>query len=101
MQRKVKMARVFRGKIAIPGDQMEASFEALGQFENEKAPMRAQLEQCAGDFARALAQQYAPKTVRKHMAIIALFIDFVCWDTDVRRIDEMTRGIAHSAFRQW
>ena len=49
------MARVFRGKIAIPGDQMEAYFEALGQFENAKAPMRTQLEQCAGDFARALA----------------------------------------------
>jgi site-specific recombinase XerD len=95
------MARVFRGKIAIPGDQMEVYFEALGQFENEKAPMRTQLEQCAGDFARALAQQYAPKTVRKHMAIITLFIDFVCWDTDVRRIEEITRGIANSAFRQW
>lgn len=80
---------------------MEAYFEALGQFENAKAPMRTQLEQCAGDFARVLAQQYAPKTVRKHMAIIALFIDFVCWDTDVRRIEEITRGIANSAFRQW
>jgi site-specific recombinase XerD len=97
----MRMARVFRGKIAIPGDQMEAYFEALGQFENAKAPMRKQLEQCARDFERALAQQYAPKTVRKHMAIIALFIDFVCWDTDVCRIEEMTRGIANSAFRQW
>jgi hypothetical protein len=35
------------------------------------------------------------------MAIIALFIDFVCWDTDVRCIEEITRGIANSAFRQW
>jgi site-specific recombinase XerD len=95
------MARVFRGKIAIPGDQMEAYFEALGQFEQEKAPMRAQLEQCAQDFAWVLGQQYAPKTVRKHTTIIALFIDFVCWDTDVRRIDEITRGRANSAFRQW
>jgi hypothetical protein len=33
------MVRVFRGKIAIPGDQIEAYFEAWGQFENEKAPM--------------------------------------------------------------
>ena len=95
------MPHVFRGKIAIPGDQMEAYFEALGQFENAKAPMRKQLEECARDFERALAQQYAPKTVRKHMAIIALVIDFVCWDTDVCRIEEITRGIANSAFRQW
>lgn len=80
---------------------MEVYFEALGQFELEKAPMRAQLEQCAQDFALVLGQQYAPKTVRKHTAIITLFIDFVCWDTDVRRIDEITRGMANSAFRQW
>jgi hypothetical protein len=39
---------------------MEAYFEALGQFEKEKAPMRTQLEQCAHDLAYAL-QQYAPK----------------------------------------
>ena len=77
------MPHVFRGKIAIPGDQMEAYFEALGQFENAKAPMRKQLEECARDFERALAQHYAPKTVRKHMAIIALVIDFVCWDTEI------------------
>jgi hypothetical protein len=69
---------------------MEACLEALGQFEHEKAPMRTQLEQCARDFARTLAQQYTPKTVHKHAAIIALFIDFVCWDTDVRRIEEET-----------
>jgi hypothetical protein len=94
------MARVFHGKIAIPGDPMEAYFEALGQFENEKAPMRKHLEQCARDFAHALAKRYAPKTVRKHTAIIALFVDFVCWDTDVGCIKEITRGIANSAFRQ-
>jgi hypothetical protein len=95
------MARVFRGKIAIPGDQIEAYFQALEQFEHDKAPLRKQLEQWAREFQRLLAQQYAPKTVRKHMAILGLFIDFVCWDTDVRRIEEITRGIANSAFRQW
>ena len=50
------MAHVFRGKIAILGDQMDAYFEALGQFEKAKAPMRTQLEQCACDFERVLAQ---------------------------------------------
>jgi site-specific recombinase XerD len=95
------MARVFQGKIAIPGNQIDAYLEALGQFEHEKAPLRTQLEQYARDLAHALAQQYAPKTVRKHTLIIELFIDFVCWDTDVRHIEEITRGIANSAFRQW
>ena len=86
------MARVFQGKITIPGDQIDTYLEALGQFEHEKAPLRTQLEHCARDFAHALAQQYAPKTVRKHTLIIELFIDFVCWDTDVRRLEEITRG---------
>lgn len=95
------MARVFRGKIAIPGDQMEAYFQALERFEKDREPMRKQLEQCARDFELVLTQQYAPKTVRKHTAIIALFIDFVCWNTDVCRIEEITRGIANSYFRQW
>jgi hypothetical protein len=55
------MARVFRGKIVIPGDQMEAYLEALGQFEQEKAPLRKQLECCAHEFTQALARQYTPK----------------------------------------
>ena len=75
--------------------------EALGQFERDKAPLRTQLEQYAGDFAHTLAQQYAPKTVRKYTAIIALFVEFVCWQTDVQRLEEITRGMANSAFRQW
>ena len=95
------MAQVFHGKIALPGDQMEAYFQALGQFEKDKEPLRTQLERCAHDFTQALAQQYTPKTIRKHAQILALFIDFVCCDTDVRRIDEITRGIANSHFRQW
>ena len=95
------MAHVFRGKVAIPGAEMDVYLEALGQFEREKAPLRTQLEQYAGDFARILAQQYAPKTVRKHTAIIGLFLEFICWQTDVRRLEEITRGMANSAFRQW
>jgi site-specific recombinase XerD len=95
------MAHVFRGKVAIPGNQMDVYLEALGQFERAKEPLRTQLEQYTRDFARTLAQQYAPKTVRKHTAILALFIEFVSWQTDVQRIEEITRGIANSAFRQW
>jgi site-specific recombinase XerD len=95
------MPRVFQGKIAIPGDQLEPYLEALGQFAHDKAPLRTQLEHHDRDFAHALAQQYGPKTVRKHQLIIDLFIDFVCWDTDVRRLEEITRGSANSTFRQW
>jgi hypothetical protein len=34
------MAYVFRGKVAIPGDQMDAYLDTLGQFERAKAPLR-------------------------------------------------------------
>jgi hypothetical protein len=78
LERAKTMAEVFRGKVAIPRDQMEAYFEALEQFETDKQPMRQQLEQCARDCERVLARQYTAKTVRKHTAIIALFIDFLC-----------------------
>jgi site-specific recombinase XerD len=47
-----------------------------------------------------LTRQYTAKTAHKHTAIITLFIDFICWDTDVRQIAEITRGIANSYFRQ-
>jgi hypothetical protein len=66
-----------------------------------KEPLCTQLERWAHDFTQALARQYTPKTIRKHAQILTLFIDFVYWDTDVRRIDEITRGIANSHFRQW
>jgi site-specific recombinase XerD len=95
------MARVFEGKMVVPEDQMETYLEALGQFEQDKAPLRTQLEHYAQDFARALADHATPKTVRKHTAILALFIDFVCWNTDVQQLGEITRGIANSQFRQW
>lgn len=95
------MARVFRGKVAIPGEETDAYLEAQGQLEREKAPLRSQMAQYAGDFARTLAQQCASKTVRKHTAIIALFVEFICWQTDVQCLEEITRGMANSAFRQW
>jgi site-specific recombinase XerD len=44
---------------------------------------------------------FSKRTARNHASTIELFIDFVCWDTAVRRIDEITRGIANSYFRTW
>jgi hypothetical protein len=39
--------------------------------------------------------------VWQHEQILALLIDCVCRETDVRRIKDPTRGIAHSHVRQW
>jgi len=85
----------------MPGDHLAAYLQVLGQVEKDKAPLRKQLERLAHDFAQALTGQYTQQTVRKHTRIMELFIYFVCWDTEVCRMEEITRGIANSAFRRW
>ncbi len=95
------MARVVTGRVEIPGDQLPAYFQALEDLEHAKAPLRSQLEQFTREFEHYLQRTVSAKTARKHALVIELFIDFVCWQTDVYRIDEITRGIANSYFRRW
>ena len=95
------MARVVTGKIEIPGDQLSAYLQALEDAEQANAPFRTQLEGLNREFERYLQATFSARTARKHASIIAVFIDFVCWQTDVRSIDEITRGIANSYFRKW
>jgi len=40
----------------MPGDHIEAYFQAFEQFEHEKKPLRKQLEPCAYDFAQTLVR---------------------------------------------
>ncbi len=95
------MARVVTGKIEIPGNQLPAYFQAMEEFEQAKGSLRQQLEQLKGEFERDLQRTVSARTARKHALVIELFIDFVCWQTDVYRLDEITRGIANSYFRRW
>ncbi len=95
------MPRVFTGKVAIPGDQIEAYLAALAEAEEARRPFRQQLEGLRAEFEQHLAARYSRKTVRKHAQIVALFVDFLCDYTDVETIEEITRGMANSAFRQW
>jgi hypothetical protein len=53
------------------------------------------------EFEAYLTEQFSVRTARKHSCKVALFIDFLCWNTDVKSIDEITRGIANSHFRKW
>ncbi|MEL6928197.1 MAG: hypothetical protein AAFO95_06160 [Cyanobacteria bacterium J06600_6] len=95
------MAKVFLGRISIPGNQIDDYIEALGDREAEFKPLRRQLQQLNGEFKRCLGRSFTPKTVRKHSGVIDLFIDFLEWHTDVTSIDDITRGIANSYFRRW
>lgn len=95
------MAKVFLGRISIPGSEINNYIDALGDREAEFKPLRRQLQQLNGEFKRFLGRSFTPKTVRKHSGVIELFIDFLEWHTDATSIDDITRGIANSYFRKW
>ncbi|NJK29360.1 MAG: site-specific integrase [Acaryochloris sp. SU_5_25] len=95
------MAKVFTGRVVIPGDKFNEYFEALQQAEAARAPFRESLEQLNHEFAEFLATKYAPKTVRKHTGIVDLFIHFICGYTDVEQIADITKGMVNSHFRSW
>ncbi len=95
------MAKVFTGRVVIPGDKINEYFEALQQAEADRTPFRESLEQLNQEFAEFLATKYVPKTVRKHTGIVDLFIHFICGYTDVEKIEDITKGIVNSHFRSW
>lgn len=95
------MAKVFTGKVTVPGDQIPQYLEALEEAEREIEPFKQQLAALNGEFKGYLLRKYSENTARKHHSVIDLFIDFLCWHTDVRSIEEITRGMANSYFRRW
>ena len=62
----------------------------------EIEPFREILDRLNQEFEAYLTEQFSVKTTKKHSCKIALFIDFLCWNTDVKSIDEITRGIANT-----
>jgi hypothetical protein len=95
------MAKVFTGKVVIPGDKMNDFIQAMKEAEEARAPFRKGFERLNQEFAAFLAQKYVPKTVRKHTGIVELFIHFICGYTDVESIEDITKGMVNSQFRSW
>jgi site-specific recombinase XerD len=95
------MAKVFKGRVVIPGDKLDEYFEALKAGEQAREPFRRSLEQLNQEFEAYLSTKYVPKTVRKHTSIVDLFIEFICRQTDVESIGDITRGMVNSHFRSW
>jgi site-specific recombinase XerD len=95
------MAKVFTGKVVIPGDKIEQYFNALEQAEQARAPFRKSLEQLNHEFGEFLATKYVPKTVQKHTYIVDSFIHFICGYTDVEQLEDITKGMVNSHFRSW
>ncbi len=95
------MARVFTGRVVIPGDKIDQYFAALEAAEIEREPFKQLLEKLNQEFANFLAAKYVAKTVRKHTGIVDMFIDFICRYTDVEKIADITKGMVNSQFRSW
>ncbi len=95
------MPQVFTGKIVIPGDKIDEYFKAMEEAEKEREPFRKYLEGLKEEFERYLSTKHSRKTVNKHTWIVEMFIEFLCKYTDVEKIEEITRGMVNTHFRQW
>jgi site-specific recombinase XerD len=95
------MAKVFTGRVVIPGDKIEEYFQAMAAAEEARRPFRKYLEGLNEEFYEHLTRKFSERTARKHAGIIDMFIEFVVRQTDVESIEEITRGIVNTHFRKW
>ncbi len=59
-------AKVFTGKIVIPGDKIDENFRALEQAEKEREPFRQYLEALKEEFAQYMQIHGCAKDRRNH-----------------------------------
>ena len=95
------MAKVFTGRVKIPGDKLDEYFTALKQAEKERKPFRELLIGLNKEFHHQILEKFSTKTARKQSGVIQLFIDFLCRYTDVTKIEDITRGIVNTHFQSW
>jgi len=95
------MAKVYTGKVIIPGDRMDEFFKVMKEAEEKREPFRQSLLKLDQEFQQFLLTKYSERTARKHASIVEVFIDFICRQTDVERIEEITRGMVNTHFKKW
>jgi len=95
------MPQVFTGKVVIPVNKIDEYLKIMEQAEKEREPFRQYLEKLSDEFDDYLSLKYSERTVSKHSGIIFLFIEFLCRYTDVQKIDDITRGMVNTHFKQW
>ena len=95
------MAKVYEGKVIIPGDKLDEFFKVMQKAEEKKKPFRQSLLDLNQEFHHFLLTKYSERTAQKHASIVEVFIDFICRQTDVERIDEITRGMVNTHFKKW
>jgi len=95
------MAKVYTGKVAIPGDKIGEYLKLMEEAEKQREPFRRQLVGLNEEFYEHLLAKYSERTTRKHSTVIDLFIEFICRQTDVESIEEIIQGMVNTHFRQW
>jgi len=95
------MAKIYSGRVVIPGDKIEEYFELLKAAEEERAPFLQHLMALHADFYDHLAERYTKRTALKHAGVEEMFIEFIGRYTDVQDISEITRGLVNTHFRKW
>ena len=95
------MAKVYTGKVIIPGDKINEFFKVMKEAEEKREPFRQSLLKLNQEFHQFLLTKYSERTARKHASIVEVFIDFICRQTDVEGIEGITRGMVNTHFKKW
>ena len=95
------MAKVYNGRVMIPGDKIEQYLKIMAEAEKKREPFRQYLLGLNHDFREYLESKFSARTARQHSSIVELFVDFICRQTDVEKIEDITRGMVNTHFKNW
>jgi len=95
------MPKVYTGKVVIPGNKIDEYFRLMEEAEKKREPFRQSLLSLNQKFYHFLQEKYSERTARKHTSIVKIFIDFICRQTDVEKIEDITRGMVNTHFKKW
>ncbi len=72
-----------------------------GEYFNDDEECRNYLEYLQSKFKEYLSHNVSSRTANKQVAIVSLLIDFLCFDCNLKKMDDITIGMANSYFRKW
>ncbi len=95
------MAKVYTGRVTIPGDKIGEYFKIMAEAEKKREPFRQYLLDLNQEFDEFLQTKLSQRTAGKHSSIVGLFVDFICRQPDVEKIEEITKGMVNTHFKSW
>lgn len=97
------MPRVFKQMMGVSSGHAEAWIEAVRDAEETRRPFVAFQQEALLEFAAFMEREkgLSASTIRRHVAIVEMFNEFLARYTDVRSYAEVTVGMAGSQFRAW